>query len=88
MVMAWEVTGNHYVTLCLDEEAAVQRVNVLHAGLGGLLEWSSGPGIEDGPGLFRPVVLRAGEPLATGRFVHERVDRWIPQYRADPFPDL
>ena len=88
MVMAWEVTGNHYVTLCLDEEAAVQRVNVLHAGLGGLLEWSSGPGIEDGPGLFRPVVLRAGEPLATGRFVHERVDRWIPQFRADPFPDL
>lgn len=86
--MAWEITGNHYVTLCLDEEAAVQRVNVLHAGLGGLLEWSSAPGIEHGAGLLRPVILRAGEPIATGRFVHERVDRWIPQYRADPFPDL
>ncbi|HEU5208863.1 MAG TPA: hypothetical protein VFU06_05575 [Longimicrobiales bacterium] len=86
--MAWEITGNHYVTLCLDDEAAVQRVNVLHAGLGGLLEWSCNTGTEDGPGLLRPVVMRAGEPLATGRFTHERVDRWIPQYRADPFPDL
>jgi len=86
--MTWEITGNHYVTLCLDDEAAVQRLNVLHAGLGGLLEWSSGAGIEDGPGLLRPVVMRAGVPLATGSFVHERIDRWIPQYRADPFPDL
>ncbi|MHB1168786.1 MAG: hypothetical protein ACYC28_05840 [Longimicrobiales bacterium] len=86
--MAWEVTGNHYVALCLDDEASVQRINVLHAGLGGLLEWSSAPGVEDGRGLLRPVVLRAGEPLTTGRFVHERIDRWIPQYRADPFPDL
>lgn len=86
--MVWEITGNHYVTFCLGDDASVQRLNVLHRGLGGLFEWSSAPALENGPGLLRPVVLRAGEPIATGAFTHERVDRWIPQYRADPFPDL
>ncbi len=86
--MVWEITGNHYLTFCLGDDASVQRINVLHRGLGGLLEWSSGPSLEDGPGLLRPVILRAGEPIATGSFTQDRLDRWIPQYRADPFPDL
>lgn len=86
--MVWEITGNHYVTFCLGSDASIQRINVLHAGLGGLLEWSSAPGVEDGRGLMRPVLLRGGEPIATGAFTHARVDRWIPQYHAEPFPDL
>lgn len=86
--MVWEITGNHYLAFCLGEDATIQRLNVLHRALGGLLEWSCAPGLEDGPGLLRPILLRGGEPVATGSFVHERIDRWIPQYRADPFPDL
>ena len=48
----------------------------------------SAAGDADGPGLFRPVVLRGGEPLATDRWSMQRVDRWIPRYRAESFPDL
>ena len=86
--MVWEITGNHYLTFCLGDDASVQRINVLHGGRSALLEWSSAAGLEDGPGLMRPVVLRGGMPIPTGPFRHERIDRWVPQYHAEPFPDL
>jgi hypothetical protein len=89
--MNWEITGNPYICISriARETGAIHSINVVHAGLDGLLEWCAArePGADTPPFLL-PTVRVDGEvaPLANVRF--ERVDRWIPRFTAAVLPDL
>ena len=80
--MARDITGNHYVNFRTDERGAVEAANVLHRGLNGLVEWSGG----DEP-LLRPRVRIDGHDVALEP-QPDRLDRWLPQTRAQLTPTL
>ncbi len=81
-----EFVANHYLALPAIETSppSIRNVNVLHAGLGGLVEWSAA---DDGPGLITPVVAVAGSQLDLSGAEWDLVDRWLPRFSATT-PDL
>lgn len=84
---AWEVTGNHYLAVpCLSvRDGGIHRLNVLHRGALGLVEWASArdAASEEGGPLLGPELREAGRVLELGRPAWEHVDRWIPRFRAE-----
>lgn len=88
----WEVTGNHYIAFpCISpRDGGIHRVNVLHRGAHGLLEWASSrdPLRDDGVALLAPEVRVEGRPLPLGALRWDRLERWIPRFRAEPEPGL
>jgi hypothetical protein len=80
----WELTGNHDLAfpLIATADGALDRVNVLHRGALGLLEWAGGAG-EAGSRLLAPELREGGAVLPLGELEWERVDRWIPRFRAE-----
>lgn len=86
----WEFTGNHYVAAprISSTDASVHSLNVLHRGLGGLVSWSAGQA-----GTLREPLLRVrlavdGVDLPLEALRWERIDRWIPRWRAQLSSDL
>jgi hypothetical protein len=74
-----ELTGNDYISIPLITRACtMDGVNVLHGGLGGLVEWS-GAG-SDAP-LFRLELLVDGAPVSLSSASWRRLDRWIPAFQ-------
>lgn len=88
--MNWEITGNPHICISrIARDGAIHSINVVHAGLDGLLEWCAtrtpGPGTTP----FLTAVVRVdGEPASLGEPRLERVDRWIPRISATLLPDL
>jgi uncharacterized protein len=77
---AAELTGNDYVSIpAIDASGAIAGINVLHAGLAGLVEWA-GDGA-DTP-LFRPAITIGGRPAPLTELRWRRLDRWIPTFTA------
>jgi uncharacterized protein len=75
-----ELTGNDYISLPqIRPDAALDAVNLLHAGLGGLVEWC---GSGERP-FLRPVISVAGHPVALPELRWRRVDRWIPTFTVE-----
>jgi uncharacterized protein len=71
-----ELTGNETISVpCIDRGMRIEDVNVLHGGLGGLVEWS-------GDGMDAPLLvpeLRVGDAIiALEGLQWRRLDRWIP----------
>jgi len=89
---AWEVTGNHYVAFpCVSpRDGGIHRVNVLHRGALGLLEWASArdPWSDEGTALLAPEIRIDGRVVPLGTLRWERLERWIPRFRAEPEPGL
>ncbi|HEX6939795.1 MAG TPA: glycoside hydrolase family 125 protein [Longimicrobiales bacterium] len=85
--VVWEVTGNHTLAIpCISpRDGGIHRLNVLHRGAAGLLEWASGrDATSDAAGpLLAPELREDGRVLAPGAPVWERIDRWIPRFRAE-----
>jgi hypothetical protein len=74
-----ELTGNDYVSMpFITRSCAMDGVNVLHGGLGGLIEWT-GAGI-DAP-LFRPELIIDGTTVSLQSASWRRLDRWIPTFQ-------
>jgi hypothetical protein len=88
----WDVTGNHYLAIPLLslDDAGIYRLNVLHRGAVGLLEWASNrtAGDREGGALLAPELRDGDRPLELGPLTWERLDRWIPRFRAEPEPGL
>ncbi|NIQ55532.1 MAG: hypothetical protein GWN71_19875, partial [Gammaproteobacteria bacterium] len=86
--MTWEVTGNHYLAVpCVSpRDGGIHRLNVLHRGALGLLEWASdrGAASPSGEPLLAPEVREEGRILELGEPAWERLERWIPRFRAEP----
>jgi len=81
----WEFTGNHYLALPWIEPGtgAIHGVNVLHRGMASLLSWTgSRRPVPGEPPLLRLRVVRDGVEQSVGELEWERIDRWIPQWRA------
>lgn len=87
----WELTGNHYLALpCIaPADGGIHRVNVLHRGALGLIEWGSDerPDPAAAP-LLAPDVTVDGERLPFRELAWERLDGWIPSFRARVGDDL
>lgn len=74
-----ELTGNDYVSLLsIGRDASIGGVSVLHAGLGGLVEWA-GPGADDA--LLRLQLTLDGERVDLQKATWRRLDRWIPSFQ-------
>lgn len=88
----WEVTGNHVLAFpCVSTtDGSVHRVNVLHRGALGLLEWaaSDDPETAGETPLFGPRIRVDGEPAVPERLESMRLDHWIPRFRGRPHPDI
>ena len=87
----WEVTGNHYLAFpCIQPRTgAIHRANVLHRGLVGLVEWAADPAPDPaGDALFAPAFSVQGAAVGLTSLAWERLDRWIPRFRADLTPEL
>lgn len=82
----WEVTGNDYLAFpCISPlDGGIHRLNVLHRGAVGLLEWASAraPESTEAP-LLGPELRVDGEPAPLRGLAWEQVERWIPTFRAD-----
>jgi hypothetical protein len=81
----WDLTGNHYIAFpaISTEDGGILRINVLHRGAQGLLEWS---GDAEHPGerpLLAPEIHVDGARRRIEALAWESVDRWIPRFRAD-----
>lgn len=83
----WELTGNHYLSFpCVSpRDGGIHRLNVLHRGALGLLEWASSldvsiPGSE---ALLAPRIREDGRDLVPAELRWERLDRWVPRFRAE-----
>jgi uncharacterized protein len=73
-----ELTGNETVSLpSIDRGMRIEDVNVLHGGLGGLVEWS-GDGA-DAP-LLVPELRVGGAVVPLEGLQWRRLDRWIPVF--------
>jgi uncharacterized protein len=71
-------TGNDYVSIPgVTPECGIPSVTVIHAGLGGLVEWS---GTGDDP-LLRLRVEAGGRNVAVEGARWRRLDRWIPEFQ-------
>jgi uncharacterized protein len=71
-------TGNDYISIpSLTTACAIPSVTVLHAGLGGLVEWA---GPEKGA-LFRLRIRSGGGEAELDTAGWRRLDRWIPEFR-------
>ncbi len=82
----WGLTGNHTLALpCIGlADGAVYRVNVLHRGLNGLVEWAADPALESpAEPLLAPRFEVDGEPVAPAALSWENFERWIPSFRAE-----
>jgi uncharacterized protein len=70
-----ELTGNDYVSLpSIAPDCGIDAVNVIHAGLGGLVEWTGGEGLP----LLRPEIAIDGDVVSLAHAPWRRLDRWIP----------
>lgn len=80
----WELTGNHDLALPLisTSDGGIHQVSVLHRAASGNLAWC-GAATPGEPPLLRPEIREAGQPLALGELSWERLDRWIPRFRAE-----
>ncbi len=89
---AWEVTGNHFVAFpCVSRrDGGIHRLNVLHRGALGLLEWASARDAtrDGGVALLAPEVRVEGRALSLGALRWDRLERWIPRFQAEPEPGL
>ncbi len=85
MAGAWEVTGNHYVAMpyIALRDGSIHELNVVHRGWNGLVSWAAEriPD-QDGEALLRVRFLVDGEVCEAGGLKWERLDRWLPRYRA------
>lgn len=81
---AWEFTGNHDLALPLisSDDGGIHQVSVTHRGTASNLAWcgAMAPGE---PPLLRPEVREGGRTLSLGKLSWERLDRWIPSFRAE-----
>ena len=87
----WELTGNQYVAApeISLADGAIHSLNVVHRGLGGLVCWSAEPSaVPGGEALLRFRVRVDGIDHAPGALRWERIDRWIPRWRAQLGPDV
>lgn len=75
-----ELTGNDYIAIpSIGADASVDGINVLHAGLGGLVEWRG----TEAQALLRPRVRIGGADVPLGDLRWRRLDRWIPTFTAE-----
>lgn len=83
--MDWEITGNHHIAVpCIaSADGGVHRINVLHAGALGLLEWASDLELAGTEPLLGLRVRIDDREAPLTRLIWDRVDRWIPRFRAD-----
>ncbi|MGH7553885.1 MAG: hypothetical protein ACREMQ_12740, partial [Longimicrobiales bacterium] len=81
----WELTGNHYVAApaISVRDGSLHALNVLHRGFGGLVSWAgqSESSASSDP-LFRLRFAADGPARAPTDLRWERIDRWIPRWRA------
>jgi uncharacterized protein len=78
--MHGELTGNDYVSIpYIGSAGGMDAINVLHGGLGGLVEWL---GSEDAP-LFLPELTIGAERVPLDGLRWRRLDRWVPVFYAD-----
>lgn len=87
----WELTGNQYVAApeISLADGAIHSLNVVHRGLGGLVCWSAEPSaVPGGEALLRFRVRVEGNDHAPAALRWERIDRWIPRWRAQLGQDL
>ena len=87
----WVLTGNHDLAVpCVHPDTgAIHRVNVLHRGLLGLLEWAADvePDL-GGEALLAPEFAVDGKRVTPEPFAREWLDRWIPVFRGALTPEL
>lgn len=86
-----QLTGNHYLAIPQIDprNGAIRRVNVVHRGLLGLLEWVAGLEPEAaGDALFAPHVRVDGVRVVLAGLAWEELERWIPHFRMDLRDDL
>lgn len=81
----WEFTGNHWLAApwIARADGAVHGLNVIHRAIGGLVSWTGER--EPSPSGQPLLSVRAGRAGAADRpqdLSWERVDRWIPRWRA------
>lgn len=76
----WELTGNHAIAFPLVSpvDGAVACLNVLHRASTGLVEWLGG---DDEP-FLAPRFRVDGEAVTPTSLEWERLDQWIPRFRA------
>ena len=83
-VLDWEVTGNHYLSIpCINpSDGSIDRLNVLHRGQNGLLEWAGSRRPGQGEPLLCPRFRVGGEEVALEDPAWETLDHWIPRFRS------
>jgi uncharacterized protein len=75
-----ELTGNDYVSIPhIGSAGALDAINVLHGGVGGLVEWL---GSDDEP-LLLPELSIGGESVPLHGLRWRRLDRWIPVFTVE-----
>jgi uncharacterized protein len=75
-----DLTGNEYISIPdVRADGALDGLNVLHAGLGGLVEWA---GDGERP-LLRPRIRVAGADVELAGLQWRRLDRWIPTFTTE-----
>jgi uncharacterized protein len=78
-LMDRELTGNDHVSIPhIGRDGGMDAINVLHGGLGGLVEWLG----SDRP-LLMPEVSIGGERVVLEGLRWRRLDRWIPVFTAE-----
>ncbi len=88
---SWELTGNHSVAApaIAMRDGSIHQLNVVHRGVGGLVSWSGeAQARPDGDPLFRLKLGLDGSLRELDDLQWERIDRWIPRWRAQPAEDL
>lgn len=81
----WELTANHFVAFpCIGPgDGSIDSINILHRGALGALEWSARDADSSaGDPLLRPVISVDGEVVSWQDPIVERLERWIPRFRA------
>ncbi|MBA3853894.1 MAG: hypothetical protein C0503_05730 [Gemmatimonas sp.] len=84
--VAWQVTGNHWLSLpCIHpHDGAVHAVGLLHRGARSAVEFAGAAGFVngEGPALARPVIRVNGSQLELARagIAWERALHWLPTF--------
>lgn len=79
----WEFTGNHDLAIPSISmvDGGIHALSVLHRGALGSLSWE-GEGKRGGAPLLAPLVREGDREFSQSDLLWERLDRWIPRFRA------